>query len=361
MDDSPIQTALCVIGHPIGGNPTQFVAMRALAALGLDWQFVSFDVEPARINQAIVGIESLGFRGAMIASPYQTEVRRVLAAGEGELTHGTHPKIAMLQTSSSDQALASSESLPDVDVADTAVPAAKPKDQASGHQADFEWYDCLVRDETKRLRPINLYAESLRLLIDRHTENVGQELQWCLILTDGTQHESLVLPLKDQLPPERFAVAGALLKSWPIVKSGPLTANQAIDTSSVSSTEAVTEEPIPPSAAHPDIHSLPALVILALDSKPRKKSSSKAAPTSPAPAFVAELIAQLHQSSLVIDLVGSAAGWLAERKDEGAQSLHVATAVELELAKLYLALKRWTGREPNMDVMREAIEEYLEV
>lgn len=355
MDDSPIQTALCVIGHPIGGNPTQFVAMRALAALGLDWQFVSFDVEPARINQAIMGIESLGFRGAMIASPYQAEVRRVLAAGERQLERGTKPKTATPQTASSDQALAASESSPDSEPADHAASIAKPQEQASGHQADFEWYDCLVRDETKRLLPINLYAESLRFLIDRHTEKIGQELQWCLVLTDGAPHESLVLPLKDQLPPERFAVAGALLKSWPI------TASQAIDATAISSTEAVPAEPTPAAAAHPDIHSLPALVILALDNKPRKKSSSKTAPTSPSPAFVAELIAQLHQASLVVDLVGSAAGWLAERKDEGVHSLEVATGVELELAKLFLALKRWTGREPNMDVMREAIEEYLEV
>jgi hypothetical protein len=346
MDDSPIQTALCVIGHPIGGNPTQFVAMRALAALGLDWQFVSFDVEPARISEAIMGIDSLGFGGAMIASPYQTEVRRFLVAV-------------------ADQASEKSASLPDVEAA--AAPPAKSQAPSPGHQADFEWHDCLVRDQAKRLTPINLYAQSLRSLIDRHTDKIGQELQWCLILVDGVQHESLVLPLKEQLPPERFAVAGALLKAWPLSNWGPNTANQAVEAasaaSSVASPEAASTEltPAPASAAHPDIHSLPALVILALDNKPRKKSGSKASPLSPSPAFVGELIAQLHPDSLVVDLVGSAAGWLEERKEDGRLSLEVVTTVELELAKLFLALKRWTGREPNMDVMREAIEEYLEV
>src|SRR5687767_15128182 len=85
MDDSPIQTALCVIGHPIGGNPTQFVALRALAALGLDWQFMSFDVDPTKVENAIAGIDSLGFCGAMIAAPYQTRVAEILARARGDM------------------------------------------------------------------------------------------------------------------------------------------------------------------------------------------------------------------------------------------------------------------------------------
>lgn len=79
MDDSPVQTALCVLGHPIAGNPAQFCVIRALESLQIDWFCLSFDVPAQRLPAAIVGIDVLNFAGALIAWPHQETVAGLLA------------------------------------------------------------------------------------------------------------------------------------------------------------------------------------------------------------------------------------------------------------------------------------------
>jgi hypothetical protein len=57
---------LTVIGNPIAGNPSQFALERAIAALGLDWRVLSFDVSPNDIAAALNGFAVTGICGVLI-------------------------------------------------------------------------------------------------------------------------------------------------------------------------------------------------------------------------------------------------------------------------------------------------------
>jgi len=301
MDDSPIQTALCVVGHPIGGNPTQFVALRALAALGLEWQFVSFDVATEDIQRALAGIDSLGFCGAIIASPHQTHVAAILASIRGEPVQDT---------------------------------------------ATVQWYDCLSRDSNNTLIASNVYAESLQRAIRSSVGAAEYSLDQCLLVGDHAKLSGLIAPFTQLLPTNRLVVSASNLAIWPVLAALP---------------ETNADSSIPePKPAH-DIESTPSLVIWAVDTKPSKKSAAKPSALTPTPAFVAELLLQLHPGSLLIDLSGTAAAWLGVRNEETKPLISVINKVELDVSQLAIAIQRWTGQEPNIDLMREAIEEYLAI
>jgi shikimate dehydrogenase len=64
----------CLIANPVAGNPTHFMVEQAFANRGLDWRFMTFEVEPAQLGDAIRGIRALGFRGVKIAEPFQESV-----------------------------------------------------------------------------------------------------------------------------------------------------------------------------------------------------------------------------------------------------------------------------------------------
>ncbi|WP_162275924.1 shikimate dehydrogenase family protein [Roseimaritima ulvae] len=71
MFDSPIQPIACVMGHPIAGNPTQFAVERALAAADIDLRFLSLDVPPEQLPDAIGGVRAMGFWGVILAEPHR--------------------------------------------------------------------------------------------------------------------------------------------------------------------------------------------------------------------------------------------------------------------------------------------------
>jgi shikimate dehydrogenase len=64
----------CLLAYPVAGNPTQYMLEQALALSGLDWRFMTFEVEPERLGDAMRGIRALGFRGVKIGDPYQQAV-----------------------------------------------------------------------------------------------------------------------------------------------------------------------------------------------------------------------------------------------------------------------------------------------
>lgn len=78
MDESAIPPLLGIIGHEIAGNPTQFAMERVLAAAGLEWRFLSFAVAPERLEEAVRGIDALGFRGLAVAPSHSELVSSLL-------------------------------------------------------------------------------------------------------------------------------------------------------------------------------------------------------------------------------------------------------------------------------------------
>jgi len=56
VPDSPIQQIVCCMGQPVAGNPTQFMMERAFAAAGLDWRYLTLEVPPEKLADAVKGL-----------------------------------------------------------------------------------------------------------------------------------------------------------------------------------------------------------------------------------------------------------------------------------------------------------------
>lgn len=72
--DSVLQPIVCCMGQPVAGNPTQFMMERALAAANLDWRYLTLEVSPDRLADAISGMRAMGFRGANFTIPHKVAV-----------------------------------------------------------------------------------------------------------------------------------------------------------------------------------------------------------------------------------------------------------------------------------------------
>ena len=69
-----LQDIVCCIGQPIAGNPTQFMMERAFEAEGLDWRYLTFEVPPESLADAVRGLKALGLRGANFTIPHKVAV-----------------------------------------------------------------------------------------------------------------------------------------------------------------------------------------------------------------------------------------------------------------------------------------------
>ncbi len=80
MPDSALQEIVCCIGQPVAGNPTQFMMQRVLANVGLDWRFLTLEVSPEDLPDAIRGIRALGFHGVSVSLPHKIAAAPLLDA-----------------------------------------------------------------------------------------------------------------------------------------------------------------------------------------------------------------------------------------------------------------------------------------
>src|SRR5829696_5701414 len=64
----------CLIANPAAGNPTHYLVEQAFGQAGLDWRFMTFEVEPAQLGDAMRGIRALGFHGVKIGEPFNEPV-----------------------------------------------------------------------------------------------------------------------------------------------------------------------------------------------------------------------------------------------------------------------------------------------
>jgi shikimate dehydrogenase len=79
MTSPALQEIVALLGCPAAGNPAQYLFERAIEAAGIDWRFVTFDVDPARIGEAIAGVSALGLRGCILAGPLQEAAAAFMA------------------------------------------------------------------------------------------------------------------------------------------------------------------------------------------------------------------------------------------------------------------------------------------
>src|SRR5690606_20285038 len=78
LTDSGLQTICACFGQPVAGNPTQYMMERAFAALDLDWRYLTLEVSPENLGDAIRGMRAMGFRGGNITKPHKVAVIQYL-------------------------------------------------------------------------------------------------------------------------------------------------------------------------------------------------------------------------------------------------------------------------------------------
>lgn len=74
MSSTSLQEVVCCLGQPVAGNPTQYMMEKAFAAAGLDWRYLTCEVSPERLADAMKGLRALGFKGANFTIPHKMAV-----------------------------------------------------------------------------------------------------------------------------------------------------------------------------------------------------------------------------------------------------------------------------------------------
>jgi shikimate dehydrogenase len=67
-----------VFGHPVAENPTCVMLDAAFKQLGLDWRYLTIEVKPAALPEAIRGIRAMGFKGINLTIPHKVAVMPLL-------------------------------------------------------------------------------------------------------------------------------------------------------------------------------------------------------------------------------------------------------------------------------------------
>ncbi len=78
MSSPAVQPILALLAYPVGGNPIQYVVEKAFAHLNLDWRFLSLEVAPEGLADAVRGMRAMGFRGGTTADPHRRTVLPLL-------------------------------------------------------------------------------------------------------------------------------------------------------------------------------------------------------------------------------------------------------------------------------------------
>jgi shikimate dehydrogenase len=72
---SPSLQEICsLFGQPVAGNPTQFMIEKAFARHGLEWRYLTLEVAPEDLADAVRGMRAMGFRGGNITKPHKVAV-----------------------------------------------------------------------------------------------------------------------------------------------------------------------------------------------------------------------------------------------------------------------------------------------
>ena len=86
MTSPALQEVIALLAAPAGGNPAQYLFERAIETAGLDWRFLTFEVPPERLADAIAGVAALGLRGCLLAGPLQAAALPLVATASPAAT-----------------------------------------------------------------------------------------------------------------------------------------------------------------------------------------------------------------------------------------------------------------------------------
>jgi shikimate dehydrogenase len=74
VTDSLLQPILALLGQPIAANPSQYMIEKAFAHHELDWRYLTVEVAPERLEDAVRGMRAMGFAGGNLAEPHKEAV-----------------------------------------------------------------------------------------------------------------------------------------------------------------------------------------------------------------------------------------------------------------------------------------------
>ena len=86
MTSPALQEVVALLGCPAAGTPAQYLFERMIATAGLDWQFVTLDVQPERIADAIQGTAAMGFRGCLLSGSLRSAALSAVATASPSAT-----------------------------------------------------------------------------------------------------------------------------------------------------------------------------------------------------------------------------------------------------------------------------------
>jgi shikimate dehydrogenase len=75
---SSLQEICVLFGQPVAGNPTQYMIEKAFAHHGLEWRYLTLEVAPEDLADAVRGMRAMGFRGGNITKPHKIAVIELL-------------------------------------------------------------------------------------------------------------------------------------------------------------------------------------------------------------------------------------------------------------------------------------------
>jgi shikimate dehydrogenase len=68
------------LGQPVAENPSGVMHEAAFQALGLNWRYLTLEVPPSKLRDAILGVRALGLRGINLTIPHKVAVMEHLDA-----------------------------------------------------------------------------------------------------------------------------------------------------------------------------------------------------------------------------------------------------------------------------------------
>lgn len=74
MCSPAVQPLLALIASRVGGNPTQYMFEKAFLHHELDWRFLTFEVKPENLGDAVRGLRALGVCGGLCSAPHKQAV-----------------------------------------------------------------------------------------------------------------------------------------------------------------------------------------------------------------------------------------------------------------------------------------------
>ena len=78
MYDSSLQPLVALLGNTVAGNPTQYMFEKAFEHHALDWRFVTFQVDSEQLETAVNGLRALGIQGGIFSPPMDVHAARLL-------------------------------------------------------------------------------------------------------------------------------------------------------------------------------------------------------------------------------------------------------------------------------------------